>query len=466
MKKLIFIIFILFINFEGISQTLMANGEYKEDDSGELLPPDTTQGLMAGVNCLNNGINVTVTGDNVGAYLPNQSTTFCAPSASYVGNGAWTSSSIGRVIYKFNQPIMSATITYSSVNANYHGNTDVGQIFIDGGGTLSLVNPCGVSVAGDVLTCNLTDSWGSWSDTFGDVTITVNSTCPFTEITLRNIGGHSGWVQGNACNFVLQKYSCATAPLLSSSTLSNVCPATTVNLTNITASNLISCNSILTWHTATPATSANTVLDLTAVPVGTYYASFYNQSINCYSATTPLVVAITNCCQPTLTTSVPISTMIHEERSDWIKTSDLVSFGDGVQGNGVVYHAGNFVELNPGFEAIYTSQFSAYIEGCSGDFVYKNGDNSVKEEINQIDLIKNKITIYPNPTNSLINVSYSNSKFNQVKITSMEGRVVYNQKMEATNSYQFDISGFKNGIYTLSILTVDGTILTEKLIKN
>ena len=47
-----------------------------------------------------------------------------------------------------------------------------------------------------------------------------------------------------------------TAPTLSTTTKSNTCPASTVDLSTITASNLPSGTS-LTWHSGTPATTAN-----------------------------------------------------------------------------------------------------------------------------------------------------------------------------------------------------------------
>jgi hypothetical protein len=95
----------------------------------------------------------------------------------------------------------------------------------------------------------------------------------------------------------------ATAPNLSATSISNVCPATTVNLTSITASNTPA-NTTLTWHSGTPATTANKITG-TAVAAGTYYAAFFDATNNCYSGTsgsgtTAVTVTITICC-PTIT---------------------------------------------------------------------------------------------------------------------------------------------------------------------
>ena len=93
------------------------------------------------------------------------------------------------------------------------------------------------------------------------------------------------------------------APALSSTTLTNTCPATKVNLTLLTPTNLPS-GAATTWHSATPATDANKLLSPTAVGAGTYYAAFKDAINNCYSgspsgtATTAVTVTIKSCNSP------------------------------------------------------------------------------------------------------------------------------------------------------------------------
>ncbi|WP_370729836.1 Ig-like domain-containing protein [Fibrella arboris] len=92
-----------------------------------------------------------------------------------------------------------------------------------------------------------------------------------------------------------------TAPALSATTKSNVCPATTVDLSTITASNTPA-NTTLTWHSGTPATSANKLSSVNAVGAGTYYAAFYDATNDCYSgtgsATTQVTASVTTCAAP------------------------------------------------------------------------------------------------------------------------------------------------------------------------
>jgi gliding motility-associated-like protein len=73
-----------------------------------------------------------------------------------------------------------------------------------------------------------------------------------------------------------------TAPALSQKTVTNVCPSTTANLSNISANNRPA-GTNLQWHTALPATTSNRVVNPNAVSIGTYYALFYDPTNNCYS---------------------------------------------------------------------------------------------------------------------------------------------------------------------------------------
>jgi uncharacterized repeat protein (TIGR03803 family) len=113
--------------------------------------------------------------------------------------------------------------------------------------------------------------------TFADVSVGCSKTC----------------IPTLACN------AGTATPMLSGTTLSNVCPATTADLTNISASNKPA-GAEISWHTATPATLGNKVADATAVPAGTYYATFYDANNGCYassgSATVAVTVTTTTCC--------------------------------------------------------------------------------------------------------------------------------------------------------------------------
>ena len=92
-----------------------------------------------------------------------------------------------------------------------------------------------------------------------------------------------------------------TAPNISNNVLTNICPASTVNLTSVTASNTPTGASI-SWHTGLPATSSNKVSNPNSVLAGVYYAVFFDATNNCYSGagfgSKPVIVTISNCPDP------------------------------------------------------------------------------------------------------------------------------------------------------------------------
>ncbi|WP_461130462.1 beta strand repeat-containing protein, partial [Spirosoma aerophilum] len=103
--------------------------------------------------------------------------------------------------------------------------------------------------------------------------------------------------------------SATLAPALSATTKSNLCPATTVDLSTITVSNKPA-SSTLTWHTGTPATAANRITAITSLSAGTYYAAFFDATANCYSGTavTPVTAVTTACCSATLAPALSATT--------------------------------------------------------------------------------------------------------------------------------------------------------------
>ncbi len=162
-----------------------------------------------------------------------------------------------------------------------------------------------------------------------------------------------------------------------------------------------------------------------------------------------------------------INSLKLRERSDWIRASNVIGFGDNAYQNGVVYHAGNFVDLTPGFDAILSSQFEAYPEGCSGIYVYKNSNsNTTSNSIDSIRDVKETLTINPNPSNSSIEILLNNNSFDKIEIVSIDGKKVYESAIESSNKLQVDVSNFANGLYIVTVTVSEGQQFSKKLIKN
>lgn len=98
-------------------------------------------------------------------------------------DGPWTGGGCtGTIVSTAIAPTLSLTLAYTAVNTD-----DFATISIDGGGVMTLTGD-GVGVAGDVIGPYLC------AGSYGDVFLTVESTLPFTTVTLVNTGCSSGWV--------------------------------------------------------------------------------------------------------------------------------------------------------------------------------------------------------------------------------------------------------------------------------
>lgn len=212
-------------------------------------------------------------------------------------------------------------------------------------------------------------------------------------------------------------------------------------------------------------------------------AGTFDYEISDNSANAGPDVTFVDCCEPTLTLTSPTDdhnnlapmNICQRERSNWIKASNLISFGNNALANGVVYHAENYVELNPGFEAVEGSQFAAYPEGCSGGYIYRDSINNIpsttyqmpiEDEMVNLTKLLNGFAIIPNPSNSLIDVVMDGGLLNNVSITTIDGKTVFEKNYEATENAKIDVTRYPNGIYIINVTTNDGQQLTEKLIKN
>ena len=201
-----------------------------------------------------------------------------------------------------------------------------------------------------------------------------------------------------------------------------------------------------------------------------------------FSANVGPDVSFEDCCIATLTVTSPADDLSNQaansdkkkERSDWIRATNIIEVGNNDLQDGVVYHSGNFVELNPGFEALSGAQFAAYIEGCSNNYVYriqesnatiKNEISKAEEDINLV-RIANGFTIIPNPSSSLVEIITKNTQFDKITITTIDGKMVLEKNIQKTDRAQLDVSRFANGVYIINILTKEGQLFTEKLMKN
>lgn len=186
-------------------------------------------------------------------------------------------------------------------------------------------------------------------------------------------------------------------------------------------------------------------------------------------------------CQSNVIANTPINTTSKYEVSNFIVGSSTVSAGSF---QSVVFDAGAYVQLDPGFESNISSNgyFKAYIAGCGGTdlrdattedarmnvpFTDKSTMLNTKDE-SSIEALQ----VFPNPfTNKLtINYTITNAyKKLSIEIFSMAGiRIAVLQRSnkitKGKHSIDWDASDFSSGMYII-VLTTDTGKKIEKVVK-
>lgn len=82
------------------------------------------------------------------------------------------------------------------------------------------------------------------------------------------------------------------------------------------------------------------------------------------------------------------------------------------------------------------------------------------------DLQASKLSVYPNPTTGLVNISNdNNSSLTSVSIADLNGRTVKSLKLNGETTSQINIADLSAGVYMMTISSDQGTA-TKKIIKN
>ncbi len=95
-----------------------------------------------------------------------------------------------------------------------------------------------------------------------------------------------------------------------------------------------------------------------------------------------------------------------------------------------------------------------HVDSCSFDVTVNTATG-----INEID--NNEISVYPNPTNGILNIRNGKSKISNICITDIDGRTIYSKNGFVKN---IDISDFPDGLYFIHLKN-DKVTKTMKIIK-
>lgn len=117
-----------------------------------------------------------------------------------------------------------------------------------------------------------------------------------------------------------------------------------------------------------------------------------------------------------------------------------------------------------GVKIVSTTSTKTVIEFTLVDGLAKEVLLKAVAALSNQDLEKSPITIYPNPTNNLLNIAVSNSdiKIKSIRLIDISGKTVYNQN----NGKAIHIKHFAKGFYILNIETVSGAVINKKIVIN
>jgi len=79
--------------------------------------------------------------------------------------------------------------------------------------------------------------------------------------------------------------------------------------------------------------------------------------------------------------------------------------------------------------------------------------------------INKQISVYPNPTNGILNINSENSLIKEASVFDLLGRKVYNSKFSALNNVSLDLKSLQTGAYVLKVTTDSGKTETVKIMK-
>lgn len=150
-------------------------------------------------------------------------------------------------------------------------------------------------------------------------------------------------------------------------------------------------------------------------------------------------------CMSNITISGPYTTTLTQS-ADWIVSSGTTTI---TPSSNVTLNAGDYIQLNPDFEANSTSIFLAQIIGCTLG-INQNTPNS--------------FVVFPNPTNNIVTVKSTNGIQN-IALYDMNGRILQNIISDNNNEQSIDLSNLPSGIYMMEIKTDFGKSV-EKIVKN
>ncbi|MFN7331974.1 MAG: T9SS type A sorting domain-containing protein [Flavobacterium sp.] len=129
-------------------------------------------------------------------------------------------------------------------------------------------------------------------------------------------------------------------------------------------------------------------------------------------------------------------------------------------------NTGSYIEV-PLPESLAGTSFRIAFQNDGNDQYVMFLDNiTVTGTLSNSEFLANKFNLYPNPSNSIVNISSDDAiLIDKVEITDINGRIVKSFNADATSSTSINVSDLNAGVYFLNISSAEG-LAVKKLIKN
>lgn len=74
------------------------------------------------------------------------------------------------------------------------------------------------------------------------------------------------------------------------------------------------------------------------------------------------------------------------------------------------------------------------------------------------------LTIYPNPSDGIINIHVNGSPIKQIDITNMQGMRILSEKIVGDGDFKVDLTSFNSGVYFLNIVNIDNQMTVKRIV--
>ncbi len=80
------------------------------------------------------------------------------------------------------------------------------------------------------------------------------------------------------------------------------------------------------------------------------------------------------------------------------------------------------------------------------------------------DLIAPTVSLYPNPSNELINISFGMDRLSMIELFDITGKLLFKKELNA-NTYALNIANYPSGTYLVKVYNQNNAFLNKKIIK-